>query len=277
MCDFCTQHGEGRTWYLNAKNYSADLLSDLKRKHFIENFLNDVITKNNRTFSLLEKSLLLQKNIPRVIREKITRHMKAEHFGQVLPIEEVEKVLALSRTVTRVACGCKWAKEKKEIRTCYSVSLEDPAWYDFMNMDFFGSPEVARLENLSTAQALADIRRTDDQGMVHSIWTFNTPFIGAICNCDKQYCLSLRSTVGLDIPVMFRAEYVAAVDESACQGCRACADKCQFNAISYDDSRRVSLIDLNKCYGCGVCRPACPTAAISLHDRRADPIAAAIW
>lgn len=277
MCDFCTQHGEGRTWYLNAKNYSADLLSDLKRRHFIENFYHEVITKNDRTFSILERSVLMKKDIPRPIREKITSHMKVEHFGQVLPIEEVEKVLAMARSVTRVACGCRWVKEKKESRTCYSITLEDPAWYDSLDMDFFGSPEVARLENLSTVHALADIRRTDDQGMVHSIWTFNTPFIGAICNCDKQYCLSLRSTLGLNVPVMFRAEYVATVDDSACQGCRACIDKCQFNAIIYNDCRDVCLIDLSKCFGCGVCRASCPSAAISLHDRRSDPIAATLW
>jgi len=26
MCQFCTEHGEGKTWYLQMKNYSEDLL-----------------------------------------------------------------------------------------------------------------------------------------------------------------------------------------------------------------------------------------------------------
>ena len=41
MCEFCLQHGEGKKWYLQAKNYADDLLSDLKRRRFIETFLAD--------------------------------------------------------------------------------------------------------------------------------------------------------------------------------------------------------------------------------------------
>ena len=29
MCEFCLKHGEGEKWYLQAKNYSDDLFSDL--------------------------------------------------------------------------------------------------------------------------------------------------------------------------------------------------------------------------------------------------------
>ena len=28
MCDWCTQHGDGKKWYLNVKNYSKDSLKD---------------------------------------------------------------------------------------------------------------------------------------------------------------------------------------------------------------------------------------------------------
>ena len=39
MCEFCLQHGEGKKWYLQAKNYADDLLSDVRRRRFIKNFL----------------------------------------------------------------------------------------------------------------------------------------------------------------------------------------------------------------------------------------------
>ncbi len=32
MCDFCHKHGEGKKWYLEAKNYAEDLLSGLRRR-----------------------------------------------------------------------------------------------------------------------------------------------------------------------------------------------------------------------------------------------------
>ena len=39
MCEFCVKHGEGEKWYLQAKNYSDDLLSDIRRRRFIEESL----------------------------------------------------------------------------------------------------------------------------------------------------------------------------------------------------------------------------------------------
>ena len=38
MCEFCVSHGDGEKWYLQAKNYSDDLLSDIKRQKFIKHF-----------------------------------------------------------------------------------------------------------------------------------------------------------------------------------------------------------------------------------------------
>ena len=38
MCEFCLKHGEGKKWYLRAENYSADLLSDARRRRFVEEF-----------------------------------------------------------------------------------------------------------------------------------------------------------------------------------------------------------------------------------------------
>jgi len=38
MCEFCYKHGEGKKWYLQAENYSEDLMSDLRRRKFIKDF-----------------------------------------------------------------------------------------------------------------------------------------------------------------------------------------------------------------------------------------------
>jgi NAD-dependent dihydropyrimidine dehydrogenase PreA subunit len=277
MCEFCIRHGEGQAWYLNARNYSSDLLSDLARRDFIAGFLENVVRPGNRQVTLLEKTILRGLDLPAFVRRKVSEGMKERHYGQVLPLEETQKVLAMASTVTRVACACKWAKEKKEGRYCYGLIAKPPSWIDLVNWDFFGSPEVARMENLDHAEALAGIRDADEKGFVHSVWTFHTPFIGAICNCEKSYCLALRSVLSLKAPAMFRAEFVAAVDEGACSGCRACIERCPFGAIEFDVAAGVATIDRTKCYGCGVCRPACGQGAITLGERRADPVAATLW
>lgn len=63
MCEFCLKHGEGKKWYLQAKNYSDDLLSDIRRRKFIENFFTDTeaLEKDFRRLDQLEK-------VPRFIR-----------------------------------------------------------------------------------------------------------------------------------------------------------------------------------------------------------------
>ena len=40
MCEFCTQHGEGRKWYLRMENYSQELLEQDGRREFMTGFLN---------------------------------------------------------------------------------------------------------------------------------------------------------------------------------------------------------------------------------------------
>jgi len=41
MCQFCVQHGDGEKWYLQARNYAADLSSDLHRRGYMLDFIRD--------------------------------------------------------------------------------------------------------------------------------------------------------------------------------------------------------------------------------------------
>jgi heterodisulfide reductase subunit A-like polyferredoxin len=87
----------------------------------------------------------------------------------------------------------------------------------------------------------------------------------------------MRCTVTHEIPVMFRAEYIAQVDPDACTGCRQCMKVCQFGAIVYSASTAKVAIDHKRCYGCGICRSMCPVDAIHLHDRATSGTAANLW
>jgi heterodisulfide reductase subunit A len=55
----------------------------------------------------------------------------------------------------------------------------------------------------------------------------------------------------------------AVVDEELCSGCKTCSDLCPFNAISFDEEKKVSRISDTLCKGCGVCVAACPSGAIT--------------
>jgi heterodisulfide reductase subunit A-like polyferredoxin len=121
------------------------------------------------------------------------------------------------------------------------------------------------------------LREHDKEGLCHTVWTFHTPFMGGVCNCDRADCLAMRSTVTHRIPVMFRAEYVATVNPDQCTGCRQCMRVCQFGAISYSASNKKAVIDQRHCYGCGICRSVCPKDAVGLENRSDARVAANLW
>ncbi len=267
MCEFCTKHGEGKTWYLNVKNYSLDLLSDLRRRKFIREFMTSTIADGEKQISRLEAPLARGKKLSRLIKRFLVWRMKPVHYGQVIPLEDVEQVFQMTNTIARVACGCRWEAKRKEGRYCFPVSIGPPHWFEEMNMDPFGSPDVSRFEKLSFDEAMEQVCAFDRKGLVHSVWTFRTPFIGAVCNCDRAECLAMRSTVGLGMPAMFQGEYLAEIDPERCVGCRECVRLCQFGAIGFSLLDGKCFIDPAKCFGCGVCRRVCEQDAVRLVPR----------
>lgn len=280
MCEFCLKHGEGGKWYLQAKNYSDDLLSDIKRRKFIEEFSNpDALARGARGLDGIEKAPGFIRGI---IRRITTRRMKKVHFGQVVPIEDIERIFGFTNTIIRVACVCRRINLGEEKRYCYGISLS-PDGGKFAEIlrgvdnSFFNGPDTAGFETLGRDDAIAAFRSHEREGLCHTVWTFHTPFIGGICNCDRSDCLAMRSTVTHAVPVMFRAEYVAEVISEECTGCRECMRVCQFGAVTYSAANKKAVIDQRRCFGCGICRSVCRKNAIRLEDRIKVPVAAKLW
>jgi len=142
---------------------------------------------------------------------------------------------------------------------------------------FLHGPEAGGLEVLDKKTALEAMRKHEREGLCHSVWTFQTPFIAGICNCDRADCMAMRATLNHDFPVMFRSEYVAAVLPDPCNGCRLCMKLCQFGAMGYSAATRKAWIDPRRCYGCGICRSVCKPGAIELRERTSVPLAANRW
>jgi len=281
MCEFCLKHGEGKKWYLQAANYSDDLLSDIRRRRFIEDFFTktDEIKQHVHKLDSLAKAPALIKS---VVRRLVTARMKKQHFGQVIPIEDVERIFDFVNSIVRVACFCRHVTLGTEHRYCYGLTLapdggELGRLIRGLDNSFLGGPDNLAMETLTKAQALAAFRDHEKQGLCHTVWTFGTPFIVGICNCDRADCLAMRCTLTHQMPVMFRAEYVAAVDPDLCTGCRQCMRLCQFGAISYSAANKKIVIDQTRCFGCGICRSLCPTDAIRLENRADVPAVANLW
>jgi ferredoxin len=281
MCEFCLKHAEGKKWYLRAENYSEDLLSDLRRRKFIENFFTNTEDLANDV-DRLEKLDKAPGFIKALMRRIITRRMKKNHFGQVLPIEEVESIFGFVNSIIRVACVCRHVTIGAEKRYCYGISMGPDGGkmgeiLRGLDSSFLSGPETEGLETVTKEEAISAFRDHEMEGLCHTVWTFQAPFIGGICNCDRADCLAMKTTVTHDIPIMFRAEYVAEIDPDKCVGCRQCMRVCQFGAITYSTSNEKAVIDQRSCYGCGICRVVCKQDAIRLEDRTSVPVAADLW
>jgi len=281
MCEFCHKHGEGKKWYLRAENYSEDLLSDVRRRKYIERFLS----RPERLRGDLE-SLEMLDRAPALVRGALVRvlsnRQKRVHYGQVVPIEDLERILGFVNTVVRLPCICRKVTLGREKRYCYGLSIS-PGGGGFSRIlrglepGFLAGPDTSGLETMTKEEALQALREHEHEGLCHTVWTFHTPFIGGLCNCDRSDCIAMKATVSHDFPVMFRAEYVARIDPGNCSGCRQCLRVCQFGAIAYSVAEKKSAVDARRCYGCGICRAACSREAISLLDRASVPAGAHLW
>jgi ferredoxin len=281
MCEFCTKHGEGKRWYLQARNYAEDLLSDLRRRRFIADFFGhpEHLDSDSSQLARLRKA-------PPFVRRAITasavRRMKKWHFGQVVPLEEVEEIFGFVNSIVRVPCICRHVTLGREARYCYGVSMGPGGGalgelLRGLDDSFLWGPDTSGLEELSREEALQAFADHEKEGLCHTVWTFVTPFIGGVCNCDRSDCMAMRATVTHDLKVMFRAEYVAAVDVDLCTGCRSCMRACQFGALGYSAARKKAFVDQSACYGCGVCRSTCTKNAVTLKPRAEAPAAAGLW
>lgn len=282
MCEFCLKHGEGKKWYLEARNYGEDLLSDAKRLKVFQRFAEKPVPSAkdfNRQMEELERAPSF---IRRMIRWKTVRTMKKLHYGQIVPVEDVERIFDFVNSIVRISCICRRIMLGQERRYCYGISMGPNGGklseiFRDLGPSFLNGPDSKGTEVVSKEEALSSFREHEKEGLCHSVWTFRTPFIGGICNCDRPDCLAMQMTVTRGVPVMFRAEYVSETELDSCDGCRQCMRVCQFGAIGYAAAQKKCHIDPRRCYGCGICRSVCKKDAIHLRDRAQVPAAAGVW
>lgn len=280
MNEFNEKYGGGGKWYFNPENYADRWLDDPDRYEQVRRFYDDIemhnARKNTREQALEDAKLPLAQR-EAVRRERVERQ-KISHYGQVIPLEDLEQVFRSVKCILRFACLCRYMYDgKKEFRSCYVLSSEENGGrmkeiLDGLTAEYLYGEHVHGVEVMALEDALADIRSLDRQGLVHTIWTIGTPFIATVCNCDMMHCSSMYTTLKSRVVSTFmRAEYTAVIDAARCIGCRNCRKVCQFGCLDYGVSSKKMQVNLEKCFGCGVCRTACPTGAIRLVDRESLP------
>lgn len=268
MCEFCVRHGDGKRWYLNAANYAEDLLHDMRRVKYIEEFLPDVSANAGRWLRIIDRGRRTSPEVTARILGIQSRRMRKVHFGQVIPLEDVEAVLGIVGQVTRLPCVCREVLEKRQEAVCYllTASPDRLGLKEILGRRDAALPFVEGMEKVEPGQALREMAALEETGNIHTIWTFITPFVGAVCNCDPAGCLAMNFTqrgLSLYLP----GEDVIRVEREACTACGECTALCLYGALE-SDPEGVPEVSGKKCHGCGICRSVCPADALSLQPRQ---------
>ncbi len=275
MCEFCHRHGEGKKWYLTVSNYSEELFGEAARRS-----LRDVMRPLSREATPPAQPSAAQRLVfsmaPGVVRWIARRHQQDVHWGQVVPLEDALQMIDMLDWVVRLPCVCRSQTiGERNARYCFGLGvapLEEAQRQIFREIL---DPSLS-VESLSREDVREAITALDKHGAMHSIWTFKTPYIGGLCNCDRD-CGAYRAQLQWKFQCMFRAEYVAQVDPDLCRGCRRCMRQCLFGAMTFSLTQERCAVNQAVCYGCGVCRAVCEQKAISLVPRESVPVAARTW
>ena len=167
-------------------------------------------------------------------------------------------IFGMATSIVRLPCLCRTHAGHAPEGVCLAVTTRP---IDGVLAEGFGAapaftdgPDVTRFDRLGREQALEILRSCEARGLMHSVWTFITPWVGAICNCDiPSGCMAMRLQLECDVRIMWKGENLGS---------------CPFGALSYDRARHAAVLDAAKCYGCGTCRASCRAGALSLVDRR---------
>jgi ferredoxin len=281
MCNFCIQHGDGRRWYLNASNYSLDLEADLRQRGFMVDFVRNF----EQTRRTINAGLSALRFVPRPahawLAERASTILQQQHFGQPVPIEECDRILGIATNITLLPCVCRGAMQPgSNAESCCIIMTVKPS--DAMISDGFrdyaAGPDAQGFHKLTREQALSYLQRAEERGLCHTAWTFITPFIAAICNCNlASGCMAMKIQLKGGVRIMWKGEDVARLNDDLCTRCGRCLDQCPFGAIRTEERRGRMHFDRLLCWGCGICRSVCKAGAVTLEPRSASADVAAVW
>jgi len=211
-----------------------------------------------------------------------------ESTHQILPYEEVVKVLDSVNYFTVSTCPC---RHRKNIDPD-SPNCEYPAEV-CLHFDRLGHYIVENgMGREITRQETEEIlRQCAEVGLVHAV-SNQQEGIDTICNCCQCCCIFLEAFHKLKHSMSLSpSSYQVRNNPETCIGCGLCVKRCPMEAMQLEDSPetkgritkmaaknknggvelknktgKVSAVNLDLCIGCGVCAYKCPTQSLMLEQ-----------
>jgi hypothetical protein len=173
-----------KKWYLAASNYASELFNSAARDSISAIMRPLGTTPRTEAFELSPAQLTMFRMAPRLTRWIVRRQRQKTHWGQVVPLEDAIQVLDMMDWVVRLPCACRSVTiGDRNARYCLGIGLaplEEPVKQHLAQI----LDPALSLDTLTKEEALRLVGELDHAGAVHSVWTFSSPFIGGLCNCD---------------------------------------------------------------------------------------------
>lgn len=269
MCEYCVEHGSGKRWYQNTRNYSKRLASSEFVREFCDSYFSHDVTPNSVSLQLKTEA------IPRAQfeseRQKTDQRYRRYLHHQVVTTEEALSILNLAskqtgeheRTVVRIPCICRYQVGGSDDGLhCFGIAFTEE--YTRRYPKYLGG----RHEYLSADEASHILEEmVTSEPTVHAISALGVPYLGLLCNCDMKVCQPYlrRVSFGIDSP-FHKGHYAATVDSQNCSGCGTCEVVCPFNAVVMNHEESRATVNVESCFGCGVCIGQCPEGALSFME-----------
>jgi len=278
MCDWCEKYGDGyERWYFNPANYARRLYKI--RREEAESLGAEANPQVAGGMAVVGREFLEamdrgDEEEVQKMRQQVESASWFTHFGQVVTLEEALRVIDIMYPIALITCACRRSMlglPDEENFTCMGMG---PGMYKWERW-----PDTYRggVQFLTPEEAKEVITKLNKRGLVQSLFTFGTPYLGGLCNCDYPGCAAIRTVVDLGIRILWKGHYVAQVDHDLCNGCASCIQRCQFKALSFSGSMNKAYIDQFQCFGCGLCVSECDQEAITLVERASLPALANVW
>ena len=172
----------------------------------------------------------------------------------ILPEENWKLRIENAKSRILAPCGCRisWGhKCELPLMTCF-------ACFDRPRGEYYLNQPGRLLKEVSLEEAMAAARGAEEAGLVH--W--------GDCYCCDCCCENLFPVKrGKRWDLMTPNRFLAVVEESKCNGCQACVQRCPFEAVTMKPGatpdEQISSVNPERCKGCGLCILTCKPNALT--------------
>ena len=181
---------------------------------------------------------------------------------EVTSYESAEKLVNKKDKIAVAPCVCRTEQQMigkgcdKPLETCLTFGT---------GAEFYVRNGMGRF--ITKEEALSILKKANTAGLVLSPGNSQEgTFICACCGCC---CGVLRTLKTYPKPAtIVSSSFEAKLNKEKCVNCGVCIERCQMNALEFENGE-ISLNN-DRCIGCGLCVTTCPTGALTLIRKPKD-------